>query len=162
MKAKKQAKITIKNLNSCREYIPLVSKWLWKQWAKRHHQTLKEIIYRTEYFSGKKCPQVLIAFYNNHPAGTVSLLKTDHPYRQDLGPWLSFMFVLPKYRGKRIGQALQKALLETAQKAKFNKVYLMTDLKNYYEKSGWKFIESGLYTEGRITNFYEHKLPVKF
>ena len=119
---------------------------------------MKEIIYRTEHSLTKKCPQTLIAFYNGQATGTVSLWNSDHPYRQDLSPWLSCLFVLPKYRTKRIGQALQSALLETAKKAKFKKVYLMSDLKNYYEKSGWKFIESGLYTEGRTINIYEHKL----
>lgn len=151
-------KIIVKNLSLCPKYIPLVSKWMWKQWAKRHGRTLKEIVYRTEHCLTKKCPQTLIAFCDGRPAGTVSLWNADHPYRQDLSPWLSCLLVLERYRGKGVGQALQAALLATAKKAGFKKVYLMTDLKDYYEKAGWKFIESGLYTEGRITNFYEHKL----
>lgn len=158
MITKIKTKITVKNLAAYPEYVPLVSRWLHKQWEKRHHRTLKEIIYRTEHNLTKSCPQTLIAFYNGQPAGTVSLWNADHPYRQDLRPWLSCLFVLPKYRGQKIGQALQTALLQTAKKAGFKKIYLMTDLKNYYEKIGWKFIESGLYTEGRTTNFYEHKL----
>ncbi|MFA7088359.1 MAG: GNAT family N-acetyltransferase [Patescibacteria group bacterium] len=150
--------ITIKNLSSCREYISLVSRWLWKQWSKRHGRTLKEIIYRTEHCLTKKSPQTLIAFYKGEPAGTVSLWNADHPYRQDLGPWLSCLFVPKKYRGKKIGQALQTALLKTAEKAGFKEVYLMTDLNDYYEKAGWKFVESGLYTEGRTVKFYKYKL----
>lgn len=157
-KINKTPAVIIKNLADNKRYIPLVSRWLWKQWSKRHGRTLKEIVYRTEHSLTKKCPQTLIAFYKGQPAGTVSFWNTDHPYRQDLGPWLSCLFVLPKYRSKGIGQALQAALLQTAKKAGFKKVYLMTDLKGYYEKAGWKFLETGLYTEGRITNFYEHKL----
>jgi len=155
---KNKTKITVKNLAACPKYIPLVSKWLWQQWAKRHNRTLKEIIYRTKHSLTKKCPQTLIAFYNGQPAGTVSLFKTDHPYRQDLGPWLSYLFVPKKYRGQGVGQALQIALLETAKSAGFKYVYLMTDIKGYYEKVGWKFIETGLYTEGRTVSFYKHKL----
>lgn len=153
-----KTKITVRSLAACPELIPLVSKWMWQQWDKRHKRTLKEIIYRTEHSLTKKCPQTLIAFYDDKPAGTVSLWTTNHPYRQDMTPWLSYLLVLEKYRGKGVGQALQAALLTTAKKAGFKKVYLMTDLKDYYEKAGWKFIESGLYTEGRTTNFYEHKL----
>lgn len=158
MPTKKKSLIEVKNLARCPEHIPLVSKWLWKQWAKRHGQTIKEIIYRTEHSITSSCPQTFIAFYDGRPAGTVSFWRTNHPYRQDMTPWLSYLFTLEKYRGKGIGQALQAALLQAAKKAGFKKVYLMTDLKGYYEKSGWKFIESGLYTEGRTTNFYEHKL----
>lgn len=154
----KANKIIVKKLSACREHIPLVSRWLWKQWAKRHGRTLKEIIYRTEHSLTKKSPQILIAFYNGQPAGTVSLLNADHPYRQDLSPWLAYLLVLPKYRGQGVGQALQVALLKTAKAAGFKKIYLMTELKDYYEKAGWKFMETGLYTEGRTARFYEYKL----
>lgn len=158
IKIKGEGEISTKNLSTCREYVPLVSRWLWKQWAKRHGRTLKEIIYRTEHSLTKRCPQTLIAFYNDKPAGTVSLWTADHPYRQDLSPWLACLFVLPKYRGQGIGQALQAALLKTAKQAGFKKIYLMTELKDYYEKAGWKFMETGLYTEGRTVRFYEYKL----
>ncbi len=158
MAIKQTTKITVKDLGTCQEYIPLVSKWLWKQWAHRSGHSLKGIIYRTEHCLTKKCPQTLIAFYNNRPAGTVSLWKADHPYRQDLGPWLSCLFVLPIYRNKGVGRALQATILKKAKLAKFKKIYLIANLKNYYEKSGWKFIENGLYTRGRFVNLYEYKL----
>lgn len=152
------SKVTVKKLAACPEYVPLVSKWLWKQWDKRHGRSLKEIIYRTEHCLTKECPQTLIAFYNGQPAGTVSLWNADNPFRQDIRPWLSRLFVSPKYRGQGVGQALQMALLKTAKTAGFKQVYLMTNLENYYEKIGWKFVESGLYTEGRTVNFYEYRL----
>lgn len=151
-------KITVKNLAKCQSFIPLVAKWSWQEWAKRHNRSLKEIIYRTEHSLTKTCPQTLIAFYGPKPVGTVSLWTTNHPYRQDLGPWLSELFVLKKYRNLGIGKLLQAELLQTAKKAGFKKVYLMTTLKNYYEKSGWKFVETAIYTEGRKVNIYEYKL----
>ena len=151
-------KISIKNLADHRRYIPLVSKWLWQQFHKRHGISLKEIIYRTRHCLTKKCPQTLIAFYNGQPAGTVSLWNADYRYRQDLTPWASVLFVLPKYRRRGIGQALQAAVLKTAKQAGYKKIYLMSELKNYYEKTGWRFMEIGPYTEGRKIRLYEHKL----
>lgn len=151
-------KITVKNLATCREHVPLVSRWLWRQWSKRHGRTLKEIIYRTEHSLTKECPQTLIAFYGDKPAGTVSFWLTDHPYRQDLSPWLSCLLVLKKYRRYGIGQTLQKALLTAAKRAGHKKIYLLTELKGYYEKTGWRFVETSLYTEGRKVSIYEYKL----
>jgi len=151
-------KISIKNLAACREHVPLVSRWLWQQWDKRHERTLREVKYRTEHCLSEKCPQTLIAFYGRQPAGTVSLRAADHPYRQDLGPWLSSLMVLKKYRNLGIGQALQRELLNTAKRVGFKKVYLFTELKNYYEKSGWRFVETSIYTEGRKVGIYEYKL----
>jgi len=153
-----QPKITVKNLADCPEYIPAVSKCLWQQWDKRHDRTLKEVNYRTEHCLTKKCPQTLVAFYNGKPAGTVSLRVADHPYRQDLGPWLSSLVVLKKYRCLGIGQALQQGLLKAARQAGYKKIYLFTELKNYYEKSGWRFVETAIYTEGRKVRIYEYKL----
>lgn len=159
MAMKKAApKVIIKNLSTCRQYVPLVSKWLWQQFHKRHGITLKEIVYRTKHCLTKKSPQTLIAFYGDQPVGTVSLWNTDYRYRQDLTPWLSVLFVLPKYRGQGIGQALQTALRKTAKQAGFKKIYLMTELKNYYEKSNWRFMEVGPYTAGRKIRLYEHRL----
>lgn len=151
-------KIIVKNLTDYPKLVPLVSKWLWQQFHKRHGISLKEIIYRTKHCLTKKCPQTLIAFYGHKPVGTVSLWNADYRYRQDLTPWLSVLFVLPKYRQKGIGRILQSELLKTAKKAGFKKIYLMTEMKNYYEKTGWRFMEIGPYTEGRKISLYEYKL----
>ena len=149
--------IVVKNLSGQQTLIPLASRWMWREFSQKHGRTLKEIIYRTEHCLTKKCPQTLMAFYNQKPAGVVSLWTSDYPYRLDLSPWLSALFVSKKYRGLGVGQALQAALLKTARRAGFKKVYLMTELKNYYEKTGWHFIATGPYTNGRVISLYEYK-----
>ena len=151
-------KIIIKNLSNCPSLIPLVSKWMWQEWSKQYGRSLKEIIYRTEHCLTKKCPQTLVALRNNQPVGVVSLWNADYPYRQDLSPWLSTLFVVKKYRGLGIGQLLQLALLKDAKKSGFKKIYLMTELENYYEKTGWKFQETGPYTGGKTIRLYQYKL----
>ena len=156
--AKDNQKVIIKNLADYPEHVPLISKWLWQEFGKKHGRTLKETTYRTEHSLTKKCPQVLVAFYGNHPVGTVTLRGSDHPYRPDLSPWLGSLFVLKKYRNLRIGTYLQQALLKTAKKQKFKKIYLITELKNYYGKNGWKFLESSLYTNGKTIDIYKHTL----
>jgi predicted N-acetyltransferase YhbS len=158
LKQNLKTKIVVKNLADYQQHIPLVANWLWQEFSKRHGRSLKEVIYRTEHSLTEKCPQTLIAFYGQQPVGTISLWHTDHPYRQDLGPWLSCLFVSKKYRNLGIGQILQQELIKTAKKAGFKKIYLISELKNYYEKTGWKFLETSLYTEGRTISIYQYKL----
>lgn len=149
-------KITIKDLSGRREYIPLVSKWAWKQWSRSKGTSLKEVIYRTEHCLTNKCPRTFIAFYGSKPVGTASLWPTDYRIRLDLSPWFTDLYILPRYRNHGIGQALQVAVLKGAKKNGFKKIYLMTDLKGYYEKIGWRFIGTGPYMKTRKTRVYEY------
>lgn len=51
------------------------------------------------------------------------------------------MFVKEEYRGKGYSKILNDAILEEAKKRGFNRIYLKTDLVNYYEKFGAKYLE---------------------
>ena len=71
------------------------------------------------------------------PAGAVLLQRADLMSRQDLWPWLACIYVRPQYRGLHIGAQLQLELCRYAAEHGFGRVYLYTDLINYYEKTGW-------------------------
>ena len=51
------------------------------------------------------------------------------------------MYVKDEYRGLGYSKMLNKAILKEAKFFKYNKVYLKSNLINYYEKIGAKFIE---------------------
>ena len=51
------------------------------------------------------------------------------------------MFVKDEYRGRGYSKILNKAILDEASKLGFSKIYLKTDLVNYYEKYGAKYID---------------------
>lgn len=78
---------------------------------------------------------------NNILIGFISLLKTDGEERKELTPWYGTMYVKKEYRGKGYSKLLNNAILSEAKKLGYNKVYLKTDLVNYYEKFGAKYIE---------------------
>lgn len=46
------------------------------------------------------------------------------------------MYVKSEYRGRGYSKILNKAILEEAKNRGFKKIYLKSDLKNYYEKFG--------------------------
>lgn len=51
------------------------------------------------------------------------------------------MFVKEEYRGNGYSKILNDAILNEARKRGFKKIYLKTELENYYEKFGAKYMD---------------------
>ena len=68
--------------------------------------------------------------------GFISIFPTDGDERKDLSPWYATMYVKEEFRGKGYSKILNNAILEEAKKRGFTKLYLKTNLINYYEKFG--------------------------
>ena len=51
------------------------------------------------------------------------------------------MFVKKEFRGKGYSKILNDAILKEAKSRGFEKIYLKTDLVNYYEKFGATFLD---------------------
>lgn len=73
--------------------------------------------------------------------GFISLFKYDGDERKDLSPWYATMYVKKEYRGMGYSKVLNDAILNNAKDLGYKKVYLKSDLINYYEKFGAKYIE---------------------
>ena len=73
--------------------------------------------------------------------GFISLFKYDGDERRDLTPWYATICVKKEYRGKGYSKILNDAILKEASRLGYDKVYLKSDLVNYYEKFGAKYIE---------------------
>ena len=84
----------------------------------------------------------LILVENNTLIGFISIFPTDGEERKDLSPWYATMFVKEEYRGKGYSKILNNAILEEARRRGIQRIYLKTDLANYYEKFGAKYIEN--------------------
>ena len=84
----------------------------------------------------------LILLHNDTLIGFISIFPTDGNERTDLSPWYSTMFIKKEFRGKGYSKILNKAILEEAKKRGFKKLYLKTNLVNYYEKFGAIFLET--------------------
>ena len=79
---------------------------------------------------------------NNKLLGFISLFKYDGDERRDLTPWYATMYVKQEYRGNGYSRLLNNYLLNEAKKLGYKKIYLKTDLVNYYEKFGAKYMET--------------------
>lgn len=78
---------------------------------------------------------------NNVLIGFISLFKTDGDERQDLTPWYATMYVKKEYRGFGYSKILNSSIISEAKSLGYDKVYLKSNLINYYEKFGAIFIE---------------------
>ena len=86
------------------------------------------------------CKLVLVD--NNILIGFISIFPTDGEERKDLSPWYATMYVKEEFRGNGYSKILNNAILEEAKKRGFKKLYLKTNLINYYEKFGAIYLES--------------------
>ena len=82
----------------------------------------------------------LILLDDDNLVGFISLFEKDGD-RVDLKPWYATMYVKKEYRGKGYSKILNEAILKEAKKRGFERVYLKTDLINYYEKFGAIYME---------------------
>ena len=91
--------------------------------------------------SGDKVISVLGLVDDDTLIGFISLFKYDGDERRDLSPWYATMYVKSEFRGKGYSKLLNDAIIEEARNLGYSKIYLKTDLVNYYEKFGAKYIE---------------------
>lgn len=84
----------------------------------------------------------LILLENNILVGFISIFPTDSEERKDLYPWYATMYIKKEFRGKGYSKILNNAILDEAKKRGFKKLYLKTNLTNYYEKFGATYLET--------------------
>jgi len=150
--------IEIVNLADETRHIDEVSMWLWEEWAKEGGTKLEDIIYRTKHsICRDKVPQVYIAKYKDELVGTVSIWHNDLTSRQDLTPWLAALYIKKEYRGLGLGTILQEKVIDVVRALGYKSLYLITDLYEYYERSGWNLLTNAPLKD-KTTKVYEYKL----
>ena len=79
--------------------------------------------------------------------GFISIFPHDSEEYPELTPWYATMYVKEEYRSKGYSRLLNDAILKEAKKRGFKTLYLKTELINYYEKFGAKYIDNITPTE---------------
>ena len=93
---------------------------------------------------GKYTPphgQLLLALYNEQPAGCVALRELDNKTCE-----MKRMFVYPQFHGKGVGRALAEAIIQEARAFGFSWMRLDTSIRQFeaqslYQRLGFKKIE---------------------
>ena len=140
--------LQIYNLKDRPEFIEEVATLTQKEWGQDgltkeqfNNKVNKKIEKIKNSFENKfYCKLILVE--NNTLIGFISIFPTDGEERKDLSPWYATMFVKEEYRGNGYSKILNNAILEEAKRRGVQRLYLKTDLENYYEKFGAKYIEN--------------------
>ena len=134
----------IYSLNNKLEYIEEFALLCHKEWGRfwsndifkeqlqsRIDNTLKRL---------EKFP-TLILLDNDILIGFISLFENDCVDRRDLSPWYATLYVKVEYRGKGYSKILNDAIIKEARRLNYEKLYLKTELIDFYEKYGFKYLE---------------------
>ena len=98
--------------------------------------------------------RVFVAMTDNNIAGYCALLKKDCLPIAEYTPYISFIFVGEPYRGHKISEKLCLAAIHYAQLLGFDKVYLVSDHTNLYEKYGFIEIDKKVASWGAMQTVF--------
>ena len=98
--------------------------------------------------------RVFVALENNTITGFCALSKTSSIPDVTYTPYIGFVFVGAQYRGNRISEKLCTSAVKYAKTIGFDKVYLYSDLVNFYEKYGFIKIDEKLAPWGVTQSIY--------
>lgn len=141
-------KYMIYNLKDKPEYIEEIALLTEKEWGKYKDKAELEFKVRRKIDKISKmlkedkinyCKLILVE--ENNLIGFISIFPEDGEEEKELTPWYATMFVKKEYRGMGYSKILNFAILEEAKRRGFDKIYLKSNLVNYYEKFGAKYIK---------------------
>lgn len=138
--------LKIYNIKEKKEYLKEVITLTQKEWGKYNSEEefnwkLNKKIVKVENQLENNNFCILILLEKRSLIGFISIFPNDCEEKTYLSPWYSTMYVKQEYRGQGFSKMLNDAILIEAKKRNFNKIYLKTDLNNYYEKFGAVFME---------------------
>ncbi|CAG7647094.1 hypothetical protein PAESOLCIP111_05308 [Paenibacillus solanacearum] len=146
--------IQIVNLADRMEYVDEVSEWFWHKWGK--YQSKENMKYTTIHTAQHdRVPLTYIALSGDRLVGTIAIWTNDLRCRQDLFPWMTNLFVKKDMQDQGIDILLQNHIIKVVQKLGFTKLYLISTNDNeYYENTGWTFMETAPMVMGDMTKIY--------
>ncbi len=133
----------IEHLYNTPQHIRMVADWIYNEFWTENENMKPEILegWLRDAVDPDKIPLSFLAFYDGKPAGTVNLIENDNEHRPDLAPWLAALLVRPEFRHKGIGSELVRECLNAAKRLGYKRLYLGTDIPEFYEPLGIKIHE---------------------
>lgn len=148
------------NLANKQEYLNLVVDWLFDEWGKKQHHYNKSFwdSWVRSSLSIYDVPQTYIVIDNSILVGTFSLWRCDVQSRQDLFPWLGGVIVSKDRRNEGIGTFMINEAVKIAKNLGYSKLYISTQLSNFYDKLGWEFLCNIPDENGQVLRLYQFDL----
>jgi len=102
--------------------------------------------------------RIFVAIENNRIAGHCSLNERDSIPDAEYTPYVQAVFVNEQFRGKRLSEKLILAAMVYAKTLGYDKVYIISDHKNFYEKYGFEKIDEGNDYRGEPQSIFVKKI----
>jgi len=140
------------------QYKREVSEWLTNEFGTSKSLNFYSEIIHHSLNEGNDLPITFIALDNEELVGTIGLWRCDFLPRQDVFPWCAALIVRKDKRKSGIGAMLQEHVINYSKKLEYNNLYLFTELKSYFEKTGWRKYGVGYEYNGGEVTIYQYDL----
>lgn len=121
------------------EYSRKAAVWFHDKWGIPEEAYYESIIKSMEEPAG--VPQWYISLGSGGEIiGGAGVIDNDFHERKDLSPNLCALFVNEEYRCRGMGGSLLDFVCADMKRLGYEKLYLITDHKKFYERYGWKFL----------------------
>ncbi len=148
-------KMEIKELSQVDYLLEEAIDYFWKEWGNDSNRAFYKDCMVHSLDAKNALPKFYLGFLGNEIIGSYALLTNDIISRQDLMPWFACLLVNEDKRGCGYGEQLLKHGLQESNKKGFDKLYLSSDLINFYEKKGWTHSSIGYNLFGDSFKIYE-------
>lgn len=102
--------------------------------------------------------RVIVALDCQKICGYCTAAKTDCIPDLPYTPYIGYLFVDEEYRGNRLSQKLMRCAMDYLQAIGFDRVYLITDHENLYEKYGFVIIDRKMAPWGSVEKIYMRQI----
>jgi GNAT superfamily N-acetyltransferase len=121
--------------------IETVARWQFGEWG--HLEPGDSLAARIAYLSNQaahpgRIPATFTALEGDEPLGSASVVRNDMDTHPELTPWLASVYVKPEARGRGVGSALVRRVMDEVAALGISRLYLFTEsARGLYEKLGW-------------------------
>lgn len=102
--------------------------------------------------------RVIVAMDQETICGYCTVAKTDCIPNVTYTPYIGYMFVGEAYRGNRLSQKMIRYAMEYLKELGFNKVHMVSDHENLYEKYGFEVIDRKIAPWGSEEKIYVQEI----
>lgn len=102
--------------------------------------------------------RVIISMDHQKICGYCTVAKTDCIPDVSYTPYISYLFVDEEYRGDRLSQKLIQHAMDYLKSIGFDRVHIVSDHENLYEKYGFEIIDRKIAPWGSVEKIYMKRL----
>ena len=128
--------------------------YFWTCWGSESNFTFYKDCIMHSLNKENQLPKFYLGLLDNKIIGSYALLTNDIISRQDLMPWLACLFVNEEHRKQGFAEQFLNHGLQQTQEKGFKKLYLSSDLVDFYEQKGWDYLCEGYNVFGESIKIY--------